>query len=149
MDDEYFVAELYSNDLLPGDLKNEIKSLTTSAKKATKFLDDVIQPAVTSNRNEMLNLLLMVMRNSGNNDVIQLAENIYSMINPILSSSNTTGYYTVHYPLYLLLSDKICIITGVEGNVMAYNNSHNIISNVLTTDKGMFTFIRYIASSYG
>ena len=43
MDDEYFVAELYANDLLPGDLKNEIKSLTTSAKKATKFLDDVIQ----------------------------------------------------------------------------------------------------------
>ena len=95
MDDEYFVAQLYANDLLPGDLKNEIKSLTTSAKKATKFLDDVIQPAVTSNRNEMLNILLTVMRNSGNNDVIQLAENIYSMINPILSSSNKTGYYTL------------------------------------------------------
>ena len=97
MDDEYFVAELYANDLLPGDLKNEIKSLTTSAKKATKFLDDVIQPAVISNRNEMLNILLTVMRNSGNNDVIQLAESIYSMINPILSSSNTTGYY-IHCP---------------------------------------------------
>ena len=141
MDDEYFVAQLYANDLLPGDLKNEIKSLTTSAKKATKFLDDVIQPAVTSNRNEMLNILLTVMRNSGNNDVIQLAENIYSMINPILSSSNTTGYYPMS-----ILSNKIYIIAGVEGNVMAYNSSHNIISNVLATDIGMFTIIRYIAN---
>ena len=29
---------------------------------------------------------------------------------------------------------------------MAYNNSHNIISNVLATDIGMFTIIRYIAN---
>ena len=92
MDDEYFIAELYSSDLLPGDLKNEIKSLTTSAKKATEFLDRVIQPAVTTNRDKMFITLLTVMRNSGNNDVIHLAENIFSMLNPTLSSSNKTGY---------------------------------------------------------
>ena len=95
MDDEYFVAELYSNDLLPGDLKNEIKSLTTSAKKASKFLDDVIQPAVTNDGDKMFNKLLAVMKSSDKDNVIQLAENIYSMINPMLSSSNTTGYYTL------------------------------------------------------
>ena len=38
MNDEYFVAELYSRQLLPGDLKNEIKSLNTSAKKLQNFL---------------------------------------------------------------------------------------------------------------
>ena len=95
MDDEYFVAELYSNDLLPGDLKNEIKSLTTSAKKASKFLDDVIQPAVTNDGDKMFNKLLAVMKSSDKDNVIQLAENIYSMINPMLSSGNTTGYYTL------------------------------------------------------
>ena len=91
MDDECFIAELYSNNLLPGDLKHEIKSLTTSAKKAAEFLDRVIQPAVTTNGNKMFNVLLTVMRNSGNNDVIHLAENIFPMLNPILHSSNKTG----------------------------------------------------------
>ena len=92
MDDEYFIAELYANDLLPGDLKNEIKSLTTSAKKAAEFLDRVIEPAVTTNGDKMFNTLLIVMRNSGNNEVIHLADNIFSMLNPTLPSSNTTGY---------------------------------------------------------
>ena len=92
MDDEYFIAELYANDLLPGDLKNEIKSLTTSAKKAAEFLDRVIQPAVTTNGDKMLNTLLTVMINCGNNEVIHLADNIFSMLNPTLSNSNKTGY---------------------------------------------------------
>ena len=92
MDDEYFIAELYANDLLPGDLKNEIKPLTTSAKKAAEFLDRVIQPAVTTNGDKMFNALLTVMRNSGNNDVIYLADNIFPMLNPTLSSSSRTGY---------------------------------------------------------
>ena len=92
MDDEYFIAELYTSDLLPGDLKNEIKSLTTSAKKAAEFLDRVIQPAVTTNGENMFNALLTVMRNSGNNDLIHLAENIYPMLNPTLHRSNKTGY---------------------------------------------------------
>ena len=92
MDDECFIAKLFGNGLLPGDLKNEIKSLSTSAKKATEFLDHVIRPAITTNGDEMLNVLLTVMRNSGNNYVIHLADKIFSMLNPTLSSSNKTGY---------------------------------------------------------
>ena len=92
MDDECFIAKLFGNGLLPGDLKNEIKSLPTSAQKATKFLDRIIQPAITTNGDEMLNVLLTVMRNSGNNYVIYLADKIFSMLNPTLSSSNKTGY---------------------------------------------------------
>ena len=34
MDDVVFTAELFSNDLLPGDLKSQIKSEKTSADKA-------------------------------------------------------------------------------------------------------------------
>ena len=92
MDDEYFIAELYANDLLPGDLKNEIKSLNTSAKKASEFLDRVVQPSVTTNGDKMFITLLIIMRNCGNNDVIHLAENIFSMLNPTSSSNNKTGY---------------------------------------------------------
>ena len=89
MDDENFITQLYANDLLPGDLKNEIKSLTTSVKKAAEFLEHVIRPTVTNNADKMFVTLLTVMRNSSNNDAIQLAENIHSLINPILSSNET------------------------------------------------------------
>ena len=92
MDDELFIAELYTNELLPGDLKNEIKSLTTSAKKATKFLDHVIEPSITNNDNRIFNILLTVMRSIDNNDVIRLADNIHSMLNPTLCSGNKTGF---------------------------------------------------------
>ena len=89
MDDEIFIADLYTNELLPGDLRNEIKSLPTSAKKASKFLDKVIEPSVKDNSSVILNTLLTVMKKSGNSVVIQLAENIQSMTNTLLSSSRT------------------------------------------------------------
>ena len=92
MDDELFMAELHTNELLPGNLKNELKSLSTSAQKATKFLDQVIQPSITNNGNRILNTLLTVMRSSDNNVVIQLADNIHSMLNPTLCSDNKTGF---------------------------------------------------------
>ena len=48
MDDAVFVAKLFSNDLLPGDLKNQLKLVhRTSADKAVLFLDSVIEPSVT------------------------------------------------------------------------------------------------------
>ena len=43
MDDAMFVAKLFSNDLLPGDLKNQLKLVhRTSADEAVLFLDSVI-----------------------------------------------------------------------------------------------------------
>ena len=43
MNDVYFMAELYSKKLLPGNLKTDIESLPTSAEKASKFLDIAIK----------------------------------------------------------------------------------------------------------
>ena len=42
MNDEYFIAEVYAKKLLPGNLKADIESLPASAKRASKFLDKVI-----------------------------------------------------------------------------------------------------------
>ena len=51
MNDVTFIGELYSQDLLPGDLKSQVKSLSTPAEKASHFLDDVIEPSFSVNNN--------------------------------------------------------------------------------------------------
>ena len=64
MDDAHFTAELFSNDLLPGTLKSQLKSEKTSADKAALFLDSVIEPSVTSDGGSSFDKLLHVMEDS-------------------------------------------------------------------------------------
>ena len=40
----------------------------------------------------------------------------------------------------MLLSNKILLATGIEGNVMVHKNNHSIISNVFATTIGMFIY---------
>ena len=42
MNDDTFMADLYSANLLPGEVKDQVKSKGTPAAKATHFLDYVI-----------------------------------------------------------------------------------------------------------
>ena len=77
MDDAVFIAKLFSNDLLPGDLKNQLKLLhRTSADKAVLFLDSVIEPSVTSDGGSSFNKLLNVMEDSEYPHVKELARQI-------------------------------------------------------------------------
>ena len=77
MDDAVFIAKLFSNDLLPGDLKNQLKLLhRTSADKAVLFLDSVIEPSVTSDGGSSFDKLLNVMEDSEYPHVKELAEQI-------------------------------------------------------------------------
>ena len=77
MDDGVFTAELFSNDLLPGDLKNQLKLVhRTSADKAVLFLDSVIEPSVTSDGGSSFDKLLHVIEDSEYQHVKELAEEI-------------------------------------------------------------------------
>ena len=77
MDDAVFIAKLFSNDLLPGDLKNQLKLLhRTSADKAALFLDSVIEPSVTSDGGSSFDKLLNVMEDSEYPHVKELAKQI-------------------------------------------------------------------------
>ena len=77
MDDAVFTAELFSNDLLPGDLKNQLKLVhRTPADKAVLFLDSVIEPSVTSDGGSSFDKLLHVMEDSEYQHVKELAEKI-------------------------------------------------------------------------
>jgi len=96
MNDEYFMAELYGRNLLPGDLKANIESLPTSAKKASKFLDEVIKPSVEINDVRKFNMLLSSMKKINDVTIKKLADKIKTSLDTIryqTSSSDETGKY--------------------------------------------------------
>ena len=77
MNDAVFTAELFSNDLLPGDLKSQLEFVhRTSADKAVLFLDSVIEPSVTSDGGSSFDKLLHVMEDSEYQHVKELAKQI-------------------------------------------------------------------------
>ena len=87
MNDAVFVANLYSNDFLPGDLKNQLSSLKTSADKATLFLDSVIKPSVTSDGSKTFDKLLNVMEGIRSGDFLKdLAKQIRTSLRKRSSS---------------------------------------------------------------
>ena len=86
MDDAVFVAKLFSNDLLPGDLKNQLKLLhRTSADKAVLFLDSVIEPSVTSDGGSSFDKLLHIMEDS---EYQHLKELVVQIRTSLLQSHN-------------------------------------------------------------
>ena len=97
MNDEYFMAELYAKKLLPGNLKAEIESLPTPARRASKFLDDVIKPSVENNDCKEFHTLLRVMKEFGNVTIKELSNTITTLLgtittcipNPTLSDNET------------------------------------------------------------
>ena len=64
MDGETFMAELFTKELLPGDLKQSISAKETQAKKAAYFLDHAISPSVMGDAGESFKVLLEVMQGS-------------------------------------------------------------------------------------
>jgi len=81
MDDALFLADLYGSQLFPGNLKKCIEALSTAAERAMKFLDAVIEPAISNNEIDQFKLLLMIMNNSDNSTAKKLAEEINGALN--------------------------------------------------------------------
>ena len=89
MDDAVFTAELFSNDLLPGDLKNKLKLLhKTSAEKAALFLDSVIEPSVTNDGGSSFDKLLNVMEDSEYQGVKELVKQIRTSVRKRSNNDN-------------------------------------------------------------
>ena len=89
MDDTVFTAELFSNDLLPGDLKNQVNlPHKTSADKATLLLNNVIEPSVTSDGGSSFDKLLNVMEDSEYQHVKELAKQIRTSLRNRSSTDN-------------------------------------------------------------
>ena len=89
MDDTLFRAELFTNDLLPGDHKERVESLTTKSDKAAYFLDHVIKPSVTSDdHGSSFDKLLNIMEDSDHQGVKELAKQIRTSLRKRSNSDN-------------------------------------------------------------
>ena len=76
MDDTHFITKLSSQELLPGDTENKIKTLSTQADKASYFLNHVIKPALDINETSDFDELLSIMQNCGYKHVRKLSVTI-------------------------------------------------------------------------
>ena len=86
MDDDYFIAELYVKKLLPNNIKADIESLPNSAKRATRFLDDVIKPSVEKNDCRSFHTLLSLLKKNNDSTIKALADNVRSLLNETIRS---------------------------------------------------------------
>ena len=76
MDDPLFIAELSTENLLPGNTQATIQSLPTSADKSSYFLTQIIKPAIDTESTSSFDKLLIIMENCEFLHVQQLARNI-------------------------------------------------------------------------
>ena len=84
MDDAIFTSWLFTNNVLPGDLKGKMAAPSgSSAEKAATFLDHVIKPSVAIQCVEEFNSLLKAMKNYNNPTLKKLAEAIDLELNQI------------------------------------------------------------------
>ena len=70
------IGELFANNLLPGDHKATIKSLSTPKEKAQHFLDEVIKPSLKIGYTEQFDKLISIIESSDNPTLQFLAQQI-------------------------------------------------------------------------
>ena len=85
INDDYFKAELYAKSLLTGSLKADIESLP-AAKRASKFLDNVIKPSVEKNECTKFYTLLWLLKKNSDSTTKALADKIRNSLNETIRS---------------------------------------------------------------
>ena len=74
--DADFLNELFKNDLLPGDLKTKLESLTLRNERSSYFLDNMIKVGLAVGDSRCFTTLLTVMKSSKYDNVKDLAKSI-------------------------------------------------------------------------
>lgn len=97
MKDELFIAELFTRNLLPGNLKETLHSIPVSTARASVFLDTAIKPTVSTNDSTKFNILLEVMKNCDDETVKKLGESISSMLNEKSGKTFLKLCYAIFY----------------------------------------------------
>ena len=87
MHDAVFMAKLFTNNLLPGDLHSQVEAKSTSAEKAVLFLDCTIQPALRIGEKSSFMRLLKVMQEMDYGNIRLLAHRIKSELKEELSDT--------------------------------------------------------------
>ena len=68
-----FLDKLCKHDLLPGDVKFQLESLTILSEKSSYFLDNVIRPRLAAGNSRCFSGLISVMKRSRYDNVKELA----------------------------------------------------------------------------
>ena len=76
MKDATFMDELLANDLLTGDSKIELESLTVHNQRTSYFLDHVIKPELAVGNSRCFVNLLTIMKSNTHDNVKELAKEI-------------------------------------------------------------------------
>ena len=74
MNDVTFLSKLFSVNLLPGNVKDQVRSISTRADKVTHLLDYVIQPSVMTGVGRSFDDLIKVMEDSEYDGMKELAK---------------------------------------------------------------------------
>jgi len=90
MEDAVFIAELFSANLLPDDVKGLVESRPSRASKASYFLDHVIKPSVTTGSGRSFDDLIKVMEDSEHDELKELAELIRCRLRKQSTNSETS-----------------------------------------------------------
>ena len=90
VDDTIFLAKLFSCDLLPGNLMNQVMAKQTRADKAVCFLNGKINCDISIGDFRSFDKLLSLMEDSGNDSLKGLAKTIKKVLKaePVI---NITG----------------------------------------------------------
>ena len=104
MNDAIFRADLYSCGLLPGDLKEHIESLNTSATKASHFLDHVIKPSIMNGDGRRFDELLSIMEDSDCKSVRKLAISIRDSLEEQTHDTSELEYIDFTILCHMLLN---------------------------------------------
>ena len=99
MKDDIFMAELFKHKLLPDTLKETLDVIPVSTTRATKFLDNVIKPAVSTDNIGIFDALLEIMKNCDYEAVKKLAESISSELSRE-SGTNKAGEVILEITLF-------------------------------------------------
>ena len=74
--DTDILDKLYKHDLLPGDLKIKLETLTEHYERSSYFLDNVIKPGLAVGDRNCFVSLLAIMRNCKDSNVKDLANRV-------------------------------------------------------------------------
>ena len=117
MNDTLFLEKLKSQNLLPGDLNEEVQAKDTTAKKAACFLDNVIDRSLSIDNFELLHKLLIVMSDEEdiNNDLLkQLSSQMQEELDKETALITKKGKGYIECSCLFIYRSLKCIKQGVS-----------------------------------
>ncbi|XP_065906786.1 uncharacterized protein [Dysidea avara] len=131
MNDVTFLSKLFSVNLLPGNIKDQVKSMNTRADKAIHLLDHVILPSVATGVGRCFDDLIKAMKDSEYDGVKELAKLIRTRLRKFEVNSETDTYSTTSKCKCSTVKYSPLVVRRLQAST--HNRPHNRIVIVMLT----------------